>query len=264
MTRLARRLVFLVLIPLVACSAAGKKHHQTPPQIAKRLVSARDLLQRGFESLDRDSLEKARFELIDILTDTNESNVHALYYAALADYRLVWYLFAKEQTQGAETYIEEGLEYLDQAMKIDKQFADAYALYGALLGFEISLKPDKAMLLGMQIPKYFGQALKKDPTNPRVNFLMGTNLLYTPEAFGGGPDNAISYYQKAIRFYDEQKCENELEPCWGKEEAYTQLAIVFLEFKGDTTQAVDLLEKAIEINPRYSYARWKLSTVSED
>ncbi len=248
---------------LLAGSKAPKPGVERDEHLAKRILEAIVTLERGFHTLDQDSLEKARFELIEIVYETKEKDPLALYYAALADYRMVYFLFAKQRQNEASHYVQEGLKYLEAAINLSPQFADAYALCGSMLGFQIALEPNESMMLGMKISGYFDMALRQEPKNPRVNYLMARNLLYTPPQFGGGVDKAISYFEKAIKYYDEEKPSGGLKPSWGREEAYASLGVVYLEYKKDPEKAKELLTKALEISPNYSYARWKLSTLVE-
>lgn len=70
---------------------------------------------------------------------------------------------------------------------------------------------------GGEINKYFQMAVKADSTNPRPFYLMGIQLFYTPEQFGGGAGIAKTYFEKAIEKYDVFIPKEELMPMWGRE-----------------------------------------------
>ncbi|MCP9765955.1 protein phosphatase CheZ [Lacihabitans soyangensis] len=67
----------------------------------------------------------------------------------------------------------------------------------------------------------FQEALKKaeeiNPENPRVPYVMGTNIFYTPEGFGGGQAKAKPYFEKAIAKFSTFKSATAYAPNWGKE-----------------------------------------------
>jgi hypothetical protein len=67
----------------------------------------------------------------------------------------------------------------------------------------------------------FQEALKKaeeiNPENPRVPYVMGTNIFYTPEGFGGGQAKAKPYFEKAIAKFSTFKSVMAYAPNWGKE-----------------------------------------------
>lgn len=60
------------------------------------------------------------------------------------------------------------------------------------------------------------EAKKINPSNPRIYFLKGQSLFYTPKAFGGGAKHALPYLEKAANyFYSESKDKLE-KPHWGE------------------------------------------------
>lgn len=67
----------------------------------------------------------------------------------------------------------------------------------------------------------FQTALKRaeeiNPENPRVPYVMGTNVFYTPEGFGGGQAKAKPYFEKALAKFSTFKSATPYAPNWGKE-----------------------------------------------
>jgi len=67
---------------------------------------------------------------------------------------------------------------------------------------------------------YFATAKKLNPNNPRLYYLQGNSLFYTPKLFGGGPEKALPLYQKAEQLFADDTG-NMLKdihtPYWGKE-----------------------------------------------
>ena len=53
--------------------------------------------------------------------------------------------------------------------------------------------------------------------NPRIYFLTGMNVYYTPEQYGGGKKAACPYFQQAIEKYNSYKPKSPISPDWGKE-----------------------------------------------
>ena len=66
----------------------------------------------------------------------------------------------------------------------------------------------------------FQTALKRaeeiNPENPRVSYVMGTNIFYTPEGFGGGQAKAKPYFEKALFKFTNFKSASAYSPNWGK------------------------------------------------
>jgi hypothetical protein len=63
----------------------------------------------------------------------------------------------------------------------------------------------------------FAKAEAINPDNPRIYFLQGQNLLYTPEAFGGGVEAACPLLRKALEKYNTFVPASDYSPDWGKE-----------------------------------------------
>jgi tetratricopeptide (TPR) repeat protein len=142
-------------------------------------------------------------------------------------------------------------------LTLDPSFAEANALYGYLLGFEIALHPEKAMTLGMASFDYFSKAFEKEPENPRIHLLQGISLFYTPQEYGGGANKAIESLARAVSHFDKEVVRDPLKPSWGKDEAYTYLGIAY-EHKKDFEKAKEMLKKALEINPEFGLAKKEL------
>ena len=59
--------------------------------------------------------------------------------------------------------------------------------------------------------------MQQDATNPRLYFLKGQGLKYTPEQFGGGCKTAKPQLQTALDKYAAFKPASDISPNWGKE-----------------------------------------------
>jgi cytochrome c-type biogenesis protein CcmH/NrfG len=67
-------------------------------------------------------------------------------------------------------------------------------------------------------------AIKLDPTNPRIALYTAQSAYYRPENFGGGKKVALPLAEKAIALFKTFKPANTLMPNWGAEMA-EQLAL---------------------------------------
>jgi tetratricopeptide (TPR) repeat protein len=171
---------------------------------------------------------------------------------------LITFYLSSSNNPEAEKSLAEAQKYLEKAMAADPSFGEADALYGYLLGLEIALHPEKAMTLGMSSFGYFSKGFEKDPENPRIHLLKGISLFYTPEAYGGGADNAMASLNKAVGLFEKDVVKDPLKPSWGKEEAYTYLGLAYKQ-KKDYGKAKEMLKKALEVNPEFGLAMKELS-----
>jgi tetratricopeptide (TPR) repeat protein len=226
--------------------------------LVESVQEAKAKLQAGVNTWDLELLKTARNQFINCLLKAKTENASILYHIALADYRLITFYLSSSNNPEAEKSLAEAQKYLEKAMAVDPSFGEADALHGYLLGFEIALHPEKAMTLGMSSFGYFSKGFEKDPENPRIHLLKGISLFYTPEAYGGGADNAIEPLIKAVGLFDKEVVIDPLKPSWGKEEAYTYLGLAYKQ-KKDYKKAKEMLKKALEVNPEFGLAMKELS-----
>jgi len=238
--------------------ASGREGQNVGP--AQTMREAKSKLQQGLNTWNPVLLEEARNLFIRCLMQSDKGNAVFLYYVGLVDYRLAIFSFSGQDTAAAERWTTEGEQYLEKAMIADPAFAEAFALYGYLLGMELALHPEKAMELGMKSFGSFDQALSIDPSNPRIHLLKGVYLLYVPEAYGGGPDSALESLLKAVGFFEKERVEDPMKPDWGKDEAYTYLGIIYKR-KGDPAKAREMLVKALSLNPESGQAKTELAAL---
>lgn len=232
------------------------------PAALKSLAEAKSALQTAVDTWDAGLMAEARDRFLGCLLRDKSGNASLAYYVALADYSLATFHLAAGNAAESDPRIAEGEAYLDKALKIRPEFSDALALYGYLLGIEIANHPDRAMGLAMKSYQYFDRAAAADPANPRVFLLRGVYQLYVPEAFGGGPDSSLEYLDKAIALFDKESVADPLTPSWGKDEAFTNAALAHKQ-KGETAKAVELLKRALEINPKSGRARGELAALEK-
>lgn len=67
--------------------------------------------------------------------------------------------------------------------------------------------------------KLFDDNLKKakeiNENNPRIYYMKGTAVYFTPKAFGGGAKNAVSYFEKAKPLFAQDNSGDMSKPFWG-------------------------------------------------
>jgi len=249
--------------PLLAQKGTNDPSVQDLDQILiQKIKEAKSMLQMGVNTWNMESLKNARDLFLNLLVKEKEENAYIPYYVALCDYRLVTYYFTSAKMKEAEIYTMEGQKYLEKAMEADPSFGESFALYAALLGFEIALNQEKAMELAFKSYEYLAKALEKEPENPRINLLKGTSILFTPEQFGGGADNAMEFLNKSVNLFEKESIKDPIKPSWGKEEAYTFLGMAYKQ-KNEYVTAKKLLKKALEINPEFGMASRELAEIEK-
>jgi tetratricopeptide (TPR) repeat protein len=136
-----------------------------------------------------------------------------------------------------KTLIVSARSHLEAALKANPKNAEAHALLSSILGSEIGLAPIRAMVLGPQSSMERDTSLRLEPANPRVLLLAGTNLLHTPEMYGGAAEPAQRPW-----------------PNWGRYDAHVWLGQV-LEKNDKRDAARAEYEEALKLAPQSGYVR---------
>jgi tetratricopeptide (TPR) repeat protein len=124
--------------------------------------------------------------------------------------------FMEKEGGKKDQLLDRAQQHLDQALKLQPNESELYALQGFLHQGRISVD---AMNRGQQYAGLAMQALEKaktlNPENPRVYYLIGQNLFYTPAMFGGGPAAALPLLTQAKQKFEQFKPASAVAPTWG-------------------------------------------------
>jgi tetratricopeptide (TPR) repeat protein len=206
-------------------------------------------IQYGYYTED----PRALAGVMELLAPAQSDSAFKRYYAGLANYRLTQLTVARDKSRAKET-AEACVDNLDQALKIQKDFADGLALESACLdmlaGLEAWRTPFAASKSGAQIEK----ARHLGPKNPRVLLLDAVDAFERPKASAADKDRALRGFQQAAAAFEAERQETERVPGWGAAEAYVYLAKCQLD-RGATVDARDALERALLIAPEFAEAR---------
>ena len=254
-------LAFLALALLLTGSPAAETQAraESPDQV---VAEAKAQLKAGLNAGDFGPCRKARDLFLRGLMSAGDKKALFEYYVALADFRIAVLAMRSGLTAEAEAMVGEGRKYLENAAAADPLFGEVFALQGYLAGLEIALHPDRAMSLGMAVFREFAKAEEKGAANPRVFLLKGSYLLYVPEPYGGGPDNALPSLEKSAALFEKEISADPLMPDWGKDEVFLYLGLVFKR-KNDPAKAGEMFRKALAVNPDFGWARAELSELEK-
>ena len=131
------------------------------------------------------------------------------------------YIILGIKQQGAEScdqYLDIAMDNIDKAMELAPDNSELYALLGFIYQGRIIAEPQtRGEIYSPKAAQALKKAMELDESNPRPYYLMGTNLYYTPEAFGGGPAAACPLLSKAKEKYENFVPADSISPDWGKE-----------------------------------------------
>ena len=135
------------------------------------------------------------------------------------------------------------------------------AIYGALLGIKIGIKPLRAITLGPKSEKALKKALALDGENPIAWVEMGNMRYHAPGIFGGSNTEAIRCYKKAIILFDQQE---ELRTNnWQYLHALAWLGQAY-ENEGDQELAIESYEKALAVAPAFVWVKDELLPAAKE
>jgi tetratricopeptide (TPR) repeat protein len=156
------------------------------------------------------------------LSENNPSHWLSLYYAALC---YVQASHKVEEDKERDAFLDKAQPLLDKAGKKNSGEPEIFILQAFLYQSRIQVNPQ---LRGMSYSSKAESSLKKateaDDTNPRAWSLLGYNLYYTPALFGGGPEKALPYFEKARDKFRTFKPSMPFYPAWGESENQQMIA----------------------------------------
>jgi hypothetical protein len=198
--------IFLSLIVMIGYAQKNEKYEQMMVEKTEKLQNVKS----AQEMLDLAN----QFERISAV---EKEEWLPVYYAAFCYINMT---FMEGQSDQKDALLDKAQKLIDQALEIGKNESELHVLQGFLHQGRIQVDPmNRGMQYSMKANESFGEAKAKNPDNPRIYFLQGQNLLYTPEAFGGGAKAACPLLQTAVEKYHIFVPENDYSPNWGKTNA---------------------------------------------
>ena len=137
------------------------------------------------------------------------------YYAA---YSYVSILFSNRELSAEKKsgYLKQAQEHIKKIMKIAPTESEIYVLQALVYQMHIT-NPAEGYTYASMASEALAKAEVFNPKNPRVYYLKGLNLYYTPEEYGGGKEAALPNLKKAKDLFDQVTGEPSLMPSWGSE-----------------------------------------------
>jgi tetratricopeptide (TPR) repeat protein len=230
------------------------------------------LILKGIEKLNKsyDQWDKEGFaEALEIFKESEETAPDeelALYWKGVALFYLaIYHLFGRDQdrdqTQG-EVWVNEGIRTLKRAVALNDSSSESYALLGVLQGMKIKMHILSALSLGPQVKANRNRALELNSENPRVHYLTGVSLWFSPEIFGGGTERALEHFIQAEALFEKEagKAQDPFQPLWGYSTCLSFMGDLYSERKS-YKQAKQYYLRALEVNPNDSLAKRGLENI---
>lgn len=181
-----------------------------------------------------------------------EKNMDILFDLTIAQYGYIAYCMSMDQKKKAKNTVEKAKHNAETMLEYDSKWARAHATRGAIYGFEAGQAPYKGIVLGIRAIKEVDKAMNLDPMNPYIWMEKGNIDLYKPSIFGGNKHDAINYYLKAIKLYEQDP---ELtEKNWLYLNTLAGLASAYVK-TNRIRKADRIYRKILEVEPGFKWIR---------
>jgi hypothetical protein len=154
----------------------------------------------------------------------------------------------------------DGADEFKAVLAIDPDFVDAKVGVISCLGHVVYFhrnEKERAQEMVKPIYALVAEAKAAAPDNPRLLWVLGPVLFYTPPEKGGGMDKVIENNERGVTICSQLKPPaDKLEPSWGKPELLMSLAYEYMtKNPPDLDKAEKNARAALEIVPYWHYVR---------
>ena len=155
----------------------------------------------------------AQFDMIASKWENEwSSNYYAAYAKTIAS-------FIAQDNKKKDLFLDEAEKYLEKIKAIDSQNDETWILAALITNARISVDgQNRGMQYGAVFNQYLSRAEKINPDNPRIYYLKGSSLFYTPEMYGGGKAKAKPLFEKAKGLFAKEAKTSVLKPIWGEKQ----------------------------------------------
>jgi tetratricopeptide (TPR) repeat protein len=126
-----------------------------------------------------------------------------LYELTEAQYGYIGYCISMKKKKEAGRVLDEAEAQAQLLLEEGVEIPRVYSLIGAFYGYRVSLQPIRAPHFGKKSEEANNQALKHGPGEPQAWLEKGNIAFYKPAMFGGSKKEAVPYYEKAVRLFEE-------------------------------------------------------------
>ncbi len=249
------RFAFVLMLSITPATATAAAAVDTS------LIAAKRSLQEAVTAGRPEALLKARAQFqARSAADPASAALH--YWVAVASWRVAPILMQTDRKK-AELITKDGLAHCDEALRLNENLAEGYAVKGGLMGMMTLFDPASMMTLGPQSEANIYRALGMAPKNPRVRLFQGIGTLNKPAQFGGGPDKALEMFKQAQALFAADSAGDPAAADWGREDASLWAGQAAMRL-GDFVAARDFFVSALKLSPDNAWVRYRLLPAAQD
>lgn len=225
------------------------------------LVAGIEEFASAYNAWDSDRFVKAA-ALFEKAGTQDPRSCDAFYWQGVAEFHRLLNLLGQKQTKTtrkeAGEAMQSAIDSLEKALRLNARHAESHILLSTVYGMSIGEHSARAIWLGPRVMDHKKLAIKYDPDNPRVWYLIGMSQFHGPGMLGG-KNEALQNLLKAEKLFEKQadKPRTDLDPNWGRSNC--------LAFIGKTYDALDkpseaekYFRKSLEVNPQDKLAHEEL------
>ena len=117
----------------------------------------------------------------------------------------------------SDEYLDKADNFIHVADSLEPDESEIYVMKGMIAQARMQVDPmNRWRKYGPIATNNFQKAIQLDTLNPRPEYLIGVSVYYTPEQFGGGPENAKPLLENSLRKFRHFIPDNDLMPNWGR------------------------------------------------
>ena len=139
----------------------------------------------------------------------------ANYYAC---YSLTVLSYMEKDAKKKDGYLDNAEVYLKKAIEDYKSdYDELYVLSAMYDNARLAVQPmARYKSFGDLFNRNIEKATSLQPNNPRIYYLKGNSVYYTPKMFGGGAKNATPDFEKAASLFKNESKGDVYKPYWGE------------------------------------------------
>jgi tetratricopeptide (TPR) repeat protein len=252
-------LIFLFIILVITMGYAQE-------DIVSSLRRGIEEFKRGYDEWNGERFDRAA-EMFEGVIAQEPDNYLPYYWKGVAQFHMILFYYGDgdqpKDEEKVKASIDAALVTLEQAVALNPDDSESYALLGVITGMKIAERPVSAVWLGSKVMKYKKQALASDPTNPRVHYLTGTSYYHAPGILGGR-EKSLEHFLKAEELYKREirAKKDPLQPQWGYSTCLAFTAKVYIK-EDDVERGEEYFRKALRVNPKDKLAQKGLDELKE-
>lgn len=180
-----------------------------------------DALKKTFLAFDttRDvSVKTAQANKLTLIAKKWKDEWAPHYYNAYAKASLS-YMLPENEMDKKDAMLDEADASLDEAVTLlGKETDDIYVMKAMLAQSRMAVDGrNRWQKYGKLFDENLQKAKELNAENPRIYYLKGTSVFFTPKMFGGGAEKALEYFEKAQPLFAKESDGDMTDPYWGAE-----------------------------------------------